>query len=404
MSVTQGIDSLLSSTVPYSVSAAFGGVVDGSGVFGGASYTGDTSGKIWEETNKMGKDQFLHLLVTQLKYQDPLSPMENTEFVSQLAQFRTLETGENTERAIRSLGDLLNLSVDSQMYSAQSVANSSAMSLIGKEVRMVQATVSWDGKADTRVPIRVHLGNADKGAVEIRNSEGEVIQTLAVNNKDAQNSAYVYWDGKMENGQTARAGTYSISVKGSENNSALYTFVQDVVEGVRFTSDGVLVKIGGREISISEVLDVSMEENGGYISQSSALSLMGKTVRARYDSFRHNATEGAEHSILVQGVAGTQIDVEIRNSAGAVVATLRGIPDDSGRAKLYWDGYTLDGQMMPPGEYRIRVVGSDVNPNIYSYIEDEVNGLTSLTGDFKLKVGNAEVAISDIINISTSKS
>lgn len=42
-------------------------------------------------TSDLGKDQFMLLLLTQLRNQDPLQPMDNTEFISQLAQFNTLE-------------------------------------------------------------------------------------------------------------------------------------------------------------------------------------------------------------------------------------------------------------------------------------------------------------------------
>ena len=51
-------------------------------------------------STELGKDEFLKLLVTQLKYQDPLSPMDNTEYVSQLAQFSTLEHMSNMSSGI----------------------------------------------------------------------------------------------------------------------------------------------------------------------------------------------------------------------------------------------------------------------------------------------------------------
>jgi len=54
-------------------------------------------------STELGKDEFLKLLVTQLKYQDPLSPMENTEYVSQLAQFSTLESMNNMSTGISNM-------------------------------------------------------------------------------------------------------------------------------------------------------------------------------------------------------------------------------------------------------------------------------------------------------------
>ncbi len=400
-SVSQSVSSLLAQTAPYSVTASFGGDEENGYAFGPASYTGSTKGELWEETNKMGKDQFLHLLTIQLKYQDPLSPMDNTAFVSQLAQFRELETQENTESAIRELGRAFDENLAAQMYSSQSVANASAMSLIGRDVRMIQDKVSWDGKDGTKVPIKVHLGNATSGNVEVKDEDGKVIRTIAASGKDAQNSVTVYWDGKTDDGLKAKAGTYSVGVAGQDKDSSLYTYVQEVVEGVRFTGDGVLVKIGGREININGVLDVSVSTDGSYLSQSSALGLMGKTVRARYDNLTHRAVAGAEHEINVNAGRGAAVSVEIKNGRGDVVKTLKGVANEFGSAQLFWDGYDADGEMCPAGTYKINVVGSDKNASLYAYTEGVVDGLTSLSGDFKLKVGGAEIAMSDVISIST---
>lgn len=64
------------------------------------NYTTTTNSTSTVSSTELGKDEFLKLLVTQLKYQDPLSPMDNTEYVSQLAQFSTLEHMSNMSTGI----------------------------------------------------------------------------------------------------------------------------------------------------------------------------------------------------------------------------------------------------------------------------------------------------------------
>ncbi len=53
-----------------------------------------------DSVGSMGKTDFLNLLATQLQYQDPMNPVDNSEFISQLAQFTALETAENTRNEI----------------------------------------------------------------------------------------------------------------------------------------------------------------------------------------------------------------------------------------------------------------------------------------------------------------
>lgn len=88
-----------------------------------SSLTGKTSSA--SSNTDLGKDQFLKLLVTQLKYQDPLSPMKNEEFVAQLAQFSTLESMKNMEKSFQ---------------------GSTAYGLIGKAVAAVDKTTGIENQ------------------------------------------------------------------------------------------------------------------------------------------------------------------------------------------------------------------------------------------------------------------
>ena len=84
-------------------------------------YQAEHSGK--RQPGQLGKDEFLRLLITQLKYQDPLNPMEDKEFIAQLAQFSTLEQMQHLSNDFNSM-KALSL-VGRMVYAEKRIGNSS---------------------------------------------------------------------------------------------------------------------------------------------------------------------------------------------------------------------------------------------------------------------------------------
>jgi flagellar basal-body rod modification protein FlgD len=89
------------------------------------STTNSTVQSVTTNNSEMGKDQFLKLLVTQLKYQDPMNPMEDKEFISQMAQFSTLEQMKNMNTVME---------------------NMSAITLTGQAAQMIGKEIEWQGQ------------------------------------------------------------------------------------------------------------------------------------------------------------------------------------------------------------------------------------------------------------------
>ena len=401
--ISTDIASLTSkNTEAYSAKASFTetGAIDTTT----SSVTGDrTSGLFKEAASKeMGKDQFLQLLVTQLRYQDPLNPTPNTEFVSQLAQFRSLESSSNIETAIGKLGDSFQGTLDAQKNSAQSISNSSAVSMIGKTVRLKQSEINWMQKAGKTEEIRVNLGNASEASVQIVDKDGKVVKTFAANEKDSENSQTLLWDGKSDTGELIKSGKYTIHIEGEEKNTELYAFVQDSITGVRFTTEGTVVKIGGKELSLSNIMDVSEGTNGstGVLSSQTAVSLIGKNIRVRQDSLTLQGKDGESVPISINTGGRPQVSLSITDKLGNTVFTGIATADENGVADVSWNGQGNDGEYAPAGEYLIKIAGESQDPTLYSFAEGTVTGVMNLGGDPRLRVGGISVKLSDVIDIA----
>jgi flagellar basal-body rod modification protein FlgD len=247
----------VTATTPYSITAnvnATGNGVDAAST----TTTGDsTSTGTGTKTQTLGKDDFLKLLLTQMRYQDPLNPMDNTQFVTQLAQFQSLEGTNNIQSAIENLNTSFKASLDAQKQSADSMLGSAAISLIGKTVRVQQKNLAWSGTAGDAVNIPISLGNNNTATVQIVDSSGAVVKTLTASGKDSNNTVVVKWDGGTDTGLAAPSGSYTVNVVGGDTDSSLYAFSEGKVDGVSNLSNGAQVRIGGLNFSVGDIVDVS---------------------------------------------------------------------------------------------------------------------------------------------------
>lgn len=143
-----------------------------------------------QKGSTLDKDSFLLLLVTQFKYQDPLNPMDDKEFIAQMAQFSSLEQLMNLNTSMEGLTDATN---NQQMINATSY--------IGKRVSVTGNTV---GKADGVVTSSFRyapVDNVASGQILVRDSDGNVVYTKKLDPMSA-NVTYTFdWDGKKTDGR-----------------------------------------------------------------------------------------------------------------------------------------------------------------------------------------------------------
>lgn len=171
---------------------------------------------------------FLTLLTAQLKHQDPLSPLDSTQFVEQLASFSAVEQQIETNKLLRELmGD-----------STKSDFENAAV-WIGKEVEAETPQVTFDGEP---IEFRVPAGpDGAAGTIVVRNASGETVYSETMT---AGKTAFM-WDGKDDDGIAVANGVYKFAAEFTKDDATAGTkslFSTSRVAEVRFT-DGEL-KLG----------------------------------------------------------------------------------------------------------------------------------------------------------------
>ena len=129
--------------------------------------SGNSQGQLQKKDNQtLDKDDFLKLLVTQLKYQDPLNPMQDKEFIAQTAQFSTLEQMQNLNKTFENGIESLLVSQYELLSSFSSWQSTlGGLSLIGKEIIGQDA----DGESVNGIVEKVRF--TDKGPIALINGK-----------------------------------------------------------------------------------------------------------------------------------------------------------------------------------------------------------------------------------------
>lgn len=208
------------------------------------------SQKTAQQSIKLAEDftQFLTLLTTQLQNQDPLNPMDSTEFTNQLVQFSQVEQSINTNQK---LDDMLALQVGS--------ISSVALGYVGMDVTYTSAEMNWDGTKT----VDVHYGLSEQASVAKVNIYSEDGKTLirSLDAPKSPGSQQVTWDGKDNNGNVVDAGTYSVKIEAANKDGKPMTVSSAVTGNVRGieSQDGVVyLLVGERAIALGSIINASV--------------------------------------------------------------------------------------------------------------------------------------------------
>lgn len=193
----------------------------------------------------MGKEDFLKLLVTQLENQDPLNPMDNSEFVAQLAQFSTLEGITN-----------LNTSMEDMVSATNSMERYSTSNLVGRLVKFDGSEFEYSG---TPVSFGYKLdGDAASVKVSVYDKKGRFVNSMDMG-ASSKGEYMVNWDGTDNAGAQAASGKYNFTITALDSTGNAVDasrFLAGQVSGVSLSEDDAGLLVLGNTITMDKVREI----------------------------------------------------------------------------------------------------------------------------------------------------
>jgi len=195
----------------------------------------------------LNKDDFLKLFMTQMQHQDPLNPMDNTQFLSQLSQFSQLEQIYNVNQNIQDLAASQNSSRDMMLAG-----------LLGKTVKVEASEINL--KDQSNISINYDLVNpAEKVVVNIYDADSNPVRTIQALQQDSGQQKFE-WDGKDNKGKRLPEGKYTVEITANNKGESRWIspYLMGSVSEVTFSQgNDPLIQVENQSVPISKVLQIS---------------------------------------------------------------------------------------------------------------------------------------------------
>ena len=198
--------------------------------------------------DKLGKDDFLKLLMAQVTHQDPLNPMDSQGMMNQLTQMGALEQMVNINAGI---GKLSEVQAD--------IARSNAYTFLDKDVAVRGGNASVEAGLPTTPVIFALPAEAEQVQVHVLDSAGQPVRQIELG-RYAPGSHEVRWDGKDDAGLPVADGSYRYEVTAKAGDAApvaVDMFSRGKVSGLRFNNGRSLVQVNGQDVDIRDVVELS---------------------------------------------------------------------------------------------------------------------------------------------------
>ena len=214
----------------------------------GISNRVDDSPNKSKQKDELGLDNFLKMLLSQIKNQDPLNPMEGTDFSAQLAQFSSLEQLFGVNKNLQSIMDDLNGTNRFQ-----------TMDFIGKEIVAKGDVMSLEEGGTSAGSF--NLDSAADCAVSIADSDGYPVRNIYLGVLEGGQHSFE-WDGRDASGNLMEPGTYEFRIGALDKDQQpvpVETRIMGRVNRVNMEGGSPILYVGKIPISVSQVIDIQVQ-------------------------------------------------------------------------------------------------------------------------------------------------
>ncbi len=200
--------------------------------------------------DELGQEDFFTLMIAQFQNQDPFEPMDNGEFLGQLAQFSTVSGIDSLNSGFDDLSGALR---DEQALQASN--------LVGRTVLAVSDSAFYNGESSVNGALELSASGFVQ--IDITDASGQLVQRLDLGQQPAGQARFA-WDGRMSDGEMADSGEYRLSarvVRGQEVES-LATLVEGRVDSVtlgQFGGSMALNLEGGGSLALAQVYQITRD-------------------------------------------------------------------------------------------------------------------------------------------------
>lgn len=194
----------------------------------------------------MGKEDFMKLLIAQLKNQDPNAPVDAKEFVTQLSQLTSVEQLTNMSSQLKSL-----------TTATTGLVSNQASNFVGKNIE-ANGSKLYLGEANSPVSAFTLAQSADDVTITVRDDKGQAVRTIEQGATRVGTTPFT-WDGKDDNGERLNPGQYTMTIEAKTKAGApviASAEIKGVVTKVSYEQGFPELVVGEARVALANVTSI----------------------------------------------------------------------------------------------------------------------------------------------------